>query len=323
MSRRAADADVSAATLIEALSAIIGATATATDRFGIAVSGGPDSMALLALAHDAFGSRMAAATVDHGLRADSRDEAMMVARRCADIDVAHSLLTPAQPIRGSLQNAARQARYTALEDWRRAMGLDWILTAHHADDQLETMLMRLNRGSGVRGLSAIRRRQGRVLRPLLMVRRAQLLDYLHRLDWAYVEDPSNADPRFDRARMRTMLDGTDALDAVAASASASALAEAEDALDWTVQRLADDRLSSAAGVVTLNLAGLPALLARRLVEHGLHLLEPDRPAPRADALTRAIAQVTANQKAMLGDCTITKGSTGAIILSPAPKRRTR
>lgn len=322
MSRRAAEADVSPATLVEALSPIIGATATATDRFGIAVSGGPDSMALLALAHDAFGSRIAAATVDHGLRPNSRNEALMVAHRCADIGIPHRLLTPAQPIRGSLQNAARQARYAALDDWRGDMGLDWIITAHHADDQLETMLMRLNRGSGVRGLSAIRRRQGRVLRPLLMVRRAQLLDYLHRLGWAYVDDPSNADPRFDRARMRAMLDGTDALDAVAASASARALADAEEALDWTVQQLAEDRLSNAAGTITLDLADLPALLARRLVERALHLLEPDRPPPRADALTRAIAQVADNQKAMLGDCTITSGGAGTMTLSPAPTRRT-
>ncbi len=135
-----------------------------TARFGIAVSGGPDSMALLDLAVQAWPGRVAAATLDHGLRAESAAEAAMVARWCAQRRVPHATLAPETAVSGNIQDWARRQRYAQLEAWRAGAGLDWILTAHHADDQLETLLMRLNRGSGVGGLAGVRARAGRVLR---------------------------------------------------------------------------------------------------------------------------------------------------------------
>src|SRR3546814_20600132 len=97
-----------------------------------------------------------AATVDHGLRKESDDEARMVAGFCAREHIPHSTLRPPAPITGSPQAAARTERYRLLEQWREANALDHIVTAHHADEQLETIVMRLNRSSGVGGLAPIR-----------------------------------------------------------------------------------------------------------------------------------------------------------------------
>src|SRR5262245_16934078 len=111
-------------------------------KLGIAVSGGPDSLALLLLAEAAFPGRVQAATVDHGLRTESADEAAFVAALCRQRDIPHATLRPETPIEGNIQSAARRARYALLEAWRSEQRLDWILTAHHADDQAETLLMR-------------------------------------------------------------------------------------------------------------------------------------------------------------------------------------
>ncbi|MFM6853716.1 MAG: tRNA lysidine(34) synthetase TilS, partial [Sphingopyxis sp.] len=180
-----------AAGLRATIAQIIGPQCAAQDRFGIAVSGGPDSLALLLLAAQAFPHRTWAATVDHQLRADSAGEAAMVAQLCADRAIPHAILHPDQPITGSIQAQARAARYAALERWRQENGIGWLLTAHHADDQLETIIMRLNRASGVNGMSAIRARNGVILRPLLAVRRQSLAAFLAVNQVVAVDDPSN------------------------------------------------------------------------------------------------------------------------------------
>src|SRR3546814_3243670 len=124
---------------------------------------------------------------------------------CAREHIPHSILHPAAPISGSLQAAARAERYRLLEQWRAAHAFDHIVTAHHADDQLETMFMRLNRSSGVGGLAGIRAGNGTVLRPLLSWRRDDLTALALDADLPLVEDPSNTDIRFDRPRPRSAL----------------------------------------------------------------------------------------------------------------------
>ena len=238
---------------------------SAATRFGVAVSGGPDSMALLWLASRAFPGRTHAATVDHGLRAESAVEAEMVADWCAAEGVPHATLTPLEPITGRIQSAARAARYRLLDTWRREQGIDWLLTAHHADDQLETILMRLNRASGVGGLAGIRERNGAVFRPLLGWRRAELMEIVARHALPHVQDPSNENMQFDRVAMRAHLAGVDWLDPVAASRSAAACAEAEEALQWMVDRIAAEHMEgSAGGPVTLSRTDVPREVLRRL-----------------------------------------------------------
>jgi len=127
-------------------------------KLGIAVSGGPDSLALLLLAAAARPERLEAATVDHALRPESRAEAEMVAGVCGQLSIPHAILTAEweQKPESALQERARIERYRLLGLWAKERGISALLTAHHADDQAETLVMRLNRGSGVRGLAGMR-----------------------------------------------------------------------------------------------------------------------------------------------------------------------
>ena len=129
-------------------------------RLGIAVSGGPDSLALLLLAAEARPGQVEAATVDHALRPASKSEAEVVAEVCARLGVPHVILSADwdEKPETAIQERAREMRYRLLGEWARERRLT-ILTAHHLDDQAETLLMRLARGAGVRGLAGMRSRR--------------------------------------------------------------------------------------------------------------------------------------------------------------------
>lgn len=304
------------ARLIAATQALVGDDPAA--RFGVAVSGGPDSMALLCLAARAFAGRVSAITIDHGLRPASADEAAMVARWCAGQGIDHHVARPDMPPSGNIQAWARTQRYALFEQWRAAQGIDWIMTAHHADDQLETMLMRLNRGSGVGGLAGVRGRSGTVIRPLLGVRKAALQQLVDDEALPHVHDPSNADPRFDRAALRAALAGADWLNPEAAARSATALAEAEVALDWTIRMLAADHIRRDGAQWRLDRTDLPREYLRRLILSMLQTATPDTPAPRGDALDRAISAAQAGGQANLGDWLLRGGTVWTLF--PAPPR---
>ena len=202
---------------------------------GVAVSGGPDSLALLLLAHGA-GLAIEAATVDHRMRPGSDNEALAVGVICGELGVPHCILTIDDERSGNLSAWARRARYRLLEGWADERGLAAIATAHHADDQLETVIMRLNRGSGVAGLAGIRARNGRIVRPLLGWRRAELRAIVDAAGIAPLDDPSNRDDRFDRARLRKALADADWLDPLAVAKSAALAAEAESVIQWVADR---------------------------------------------------------------------------------------
>ena len=192
------------------------------------------------------------------------------------------------------------------------------MTAHHADDQLETMLMRLNRGSGVAGLAGVRARSGRVIRPLLGARKVDLLAFARAEALPFVDDPSNSDARFDRAALRTALAGVDWLNVQAAGRSAAALAEAEAALDWSVGALAERHVRAQGDGWTLDRTDLPREYLRRLL-----LLMLERAGvgamPRGDTIDRAIAAAQVGGRASLGDWLLTGGATWT--LHRAPPRR--
>ena len=209
---------------------------------GLAVSGGADSLALLLLAHAVMPGRIVAASVDHGLRPEAPAECEFVAEVCARLSVPHDILT-VELAAGNLQQEARRARYAALYRWAldRKVPIHMMATAHHLDDQVETMTMRLNRGSGLSGLRGIRTfadiapEGGEpvvAFRPLLGWRRAELADIVEKAGLVPVSDPSNSDSRFDRARLRKHLADTDWLDREGWGRSAALLAEAERALQY-------------------------------------------------------------------------------------------
>src|SRR5437867_3086148 len=170
-------------------------------RIGIAVSGGPDSLALLLLAAGARPGQIEAATVDHALRPGSRTEAELVAELCGRLGVPHNILTARwnHIPTTAIQEKARNERYRLLGFWAEERGLGALATGHHADDQAETLLMRLNRGSGVRGLAGMRSRSitpgnhVRLIRPLLGWRRTELRQICEDAGATPVADPSNED----------------------------------------------------------------------------------------------------------------------------------
>lgn len=292
-----------------------------SEIIGVAVSGGPDSMALLALAQRCWPGRVAAATVDHCLRPASADEAVMVSAFCGLHGIAHATLRPDTPISGSVQAAARAARYALLERWRMDHGVDWLLTAHHADDQCETMIMRLNRASGVAGLAGVRTRQGRVVRPLLGTRRAALRAFAQTHDLPFVDDPSNADMRFDRARVRQAMDGDGVLDPLAVARSAANLAAAEEALAWVAGCLFAERaVVGDDGGLCLSVGDLPQDLRRRLLIMAIERMNGGTASPRADTICEAIVQLSHGKQVSIGNCIVS--GTEQWLVCRAPPRRT-
>lgn len=179
----------------------------------VAVSGGPDSMALALLAADwarRHGGVVEAVTVDHGLRPESSDEARQVGRWLKAHGVSHRVLVwPGPHPQTGIQAAARAARYELLTGHCRRRGILHLLLAHQRDDQAETVLMRQEAGSGpdgLAGMAALSERNGvRLLRPLLDVPRAHLIAFLIRRGQAFIDDPSNRDTRFLRPRLRRAL----------------------------------------------------------------------------------------------------------------------
>lgn len=223
------------------LGALLGPDFPAT--LGLAVSGGADSMAMLALTHGwarHMGLPLRVVTVDHGLRAGAAAEADRVAAECAALGHPHTTLRWSWDGRGNLQDAARRARLALIGAWAEG---GHVLFAHTRDDLAETLVMRLRRGSGVDGLSAMagRRwvREGGFwqVRPLLGERRADLRHYADTLRLPYADDPSNDDPRFERARTRAAIAAL-GLDVDRLALSAERLARARVALEARADEVA-------------------------------------------------------------------------------------
>jgi len=209
-------------------------------RFGVAVSGGPDSLALLLLAAAARPDDLECATVDHGLRPESRQEAEAVGKVCEGLGLPHQILAVEWPKKPetAIQEQARSARYRLLSNWAKERGLGAVATAHHLDDQAETFIMRLARGSGVRGLAGMRpisKVPGSdvpLIRPLLGWRRSELVAICAAAGTEPAADPSNEDEQFERVRVRHALGHVEWLDPAALASSAANLRDADAALDW-------------------------------------------------------------------------------------------
>ncbi len=289
---------------------------------GLAVSGGGDSMALLHLAAgwaEGAGVRLEVATVDHRLRPEAAAEAAMVARATAALGLRHeTLVWQEAPGRGNLQDAARRARYRLLAGWARGRGLQAVALGHTLDDQAETFLMRLGRGSGVDGLSAMRadwQADGmRWLRPLLWLRRADLRAWLKARAIAWAEDPSNEDSRYARVRARRALAELAPLGigAEGLAATAGRLAGAREALARSAHEAARAYCRIEAGEVVFAPAALdlPEETLARLVAHALCWVSSSEYRPRHAALLRVLAGLGAGRRAVLHGCLLSPGRGG-------------
>jgi tRNA(Ile)-lysidine synthase len=240
-------------------------------RIAAGVSGGPDSMTLALLLEAwaaARGGSAVALIVDHGLRAGSAAEARQVATWLAALGFEHHLLAWRGPKpRSNQQAAARAARYALLSGWCRRHGVLHLATGHHRDDQAETLLLRLGRGSGLDGLAGMPAARElaalRLLRPLLSVPKARLEATLRKRGHPWIEDPGNRNPAYARTRLRRLQPELDArgLTAPRLAAAAGHLGRARAALERAVASLL-------AGAVTIDPAGYAWLEPEPLVSAG-------------------------------------------------------
>ncbi|WP_101067457.1 tRNA lysidine(34) synthetase TilS [Roseovarius salinarum] len=285
---------------------------------GIAVSGGGDSVALLVLLADWAadgGPALRAVTVDHRLRPESAGEAAAVAETCARLGIPHDTLPWVEGWdgTGNLQEAAREARYRLMADWARGRGLADVALAHTADDQAETLLMRLAREAGLDGLSAMGDRVEHGVtfrRPALRITRAALRRVLTDRGIAWTEDPSNADPTFERVRARQVLDQLAPLgiSATGLSAVAHHLAGARDALYACLREAAHDIVTFQSGDMLVARDGLARLhdeLARRLLQAGLRWVAGPGHGARGVALGRLLDAARTGQGMTLQGALVT------------------
>ncbi len=298
------------------------------NRIGLAVSGGPDSVALLLLAAAARPGLVEVATVDHALRDESRAEADSVAALCERLEVPHAILTVRwreKPQTG-IQQRARHARYRLLGRWAREKELSALLTAHHLDDQAETLLMRLARGAGVNGLAGMRRVSQvpggtlALVRPLLDWRHAELERLCADAGVIPVADPSNDDAQFERVRVRRALAGADWLDPQALTLSAANLADADAAIGWASTQVWNRAVTQRGNAILFRPQGIPREIRRRLVRRAVLKLatEGKRTEVRGRELDRLLALLAAGKKATLRGVLCSGGNEWRFV--PAPNR---
>jgi tRNA(Ile)-lysidine synthase len=269
--------------------AVVASLGRQPGRILVAVSGGVDSLALLLSASEVAGGRLGVASLDHGFRPESADEVAQVGELARSLGVPfHTESLGLRPGSG-MEERARKARYAALDRIAREHGYAAIATAHTADDQAETLLMRLSRGAALRGAASIRADGPRILRPLLGIRRAQTEAVVAAAGLEPVRDPTNADPGLFRSRIRhTVLPvlseaaGPGVVERLARFAR-SAAEDEELLLGLASQAL--DRLRDGAGLDAVALRALAWPIRARVLRAWLE--EQGRPV--SDRLLRDVA----------------------------------
>ena len=284
---------------------------------GVAVSGGGDSVALLYLLKECLterGVRLAAATVDHGLRDEAAQEADFVAELCKSLGITHTTLKwEGKSSKGNLMDQARRARYRLLSEWAKSQEIKALALGHTADDQAETFIMRLGRASGVSGLAAMpvtRTLNGvTLIRPILQISRRDLRTYLdgHRIAW--IEDPTNEDESFERVRVRKAMQALEPLGLTVPVLSrvAGHMNRAKEALDWYSFVAAKDVAEVIAGAVVFDIRKLrilPKEIARQLVARALVWVGRSEYTPRQSAMEDAIEAIWAMRSMTLNGCHI-------------------
>lgn len=286
-------------------------------RLAVAVSGGGDSVALLHLLAEYCASRdvqLYAITVDHGLRASSAEEAQQVAKLAKSLSIPHVTLRWADwDGSGNLQDQARRARYRMMTDWAQSKGISLLALGHTADDQAETVLMRLARSSGVDGLAAMQARRLEngvtLIRPLLGISRAELRDYLVQNNLSWSEDPSNFDTQYDRIKIRQAMDVLAPLGITTPVLTrvAEQMGQAREALDWYSFLTAREIVRVDDGDIVIDLRRfrtLPNEIARRLLVRSVMWVSGAEYKPRRSAIEDLIKAARVRQPSTLGGCIV-------------------
>jgi len=291
---------------------------TPPEVLGVAVSGGSDSLGLLMLLCEWSGDggpKLEVVTVDHGLRPEAAEEARHVADLCQEKGLSHSTLKwGGWEGAGNLQDQARRARYQLMENWAVSRGISDVALGHTADDQAETLLLRLARQSGLDGLAAMqaRRKHANVTfhRPALNITRAALRDVLLARGISWIDDPSNEDTRFRRVRARHAMRALAPLGITIETLTAVAghLAEARETIGaWAIER-ARDIVSFDAGDVLLDRAMFcesRADIQRRILQAALKWINGEAYSPRGRSIDQLLKDLGDGQGGTLQGCHIT------------------
>lgn len=315
------------------------------ETLGVAVSGGSDSMALLLLAAEAgaqAGVSVSAATVDHGLRPEAAEEARIVKGVCDKLGIAHATLSweRADSDKTVSQDAARRARHSLLAEWAGKVGVSVVALGHTRDDRLETFLMRVRQGSGWHGLAGLlptgfspvwpEGRGLKVIRPLLAFGREELREELRARGAVWIEDPSNEAARFERVRMRRLLQRMDAGTQARALKVMDGLMEMRRSVAAEARGLLSQVRypeNGAAAEITLaasEAAGAEAWL--RFVEAMVMAAGGAAGPPRREALERLLARIATRDPGLdrgvtLAGATIRTEKGGVLGFGQAPPRR--
>lgn len=286
-----------------------------TGRLGIALSGGSDSMALMHLMHEAFKDEpveLFAATIDHGLRPEAAAEARWAGEAAEALGIAHEVISWEDgPGKGNLQSQAREARYELLCSWAKRNSIPILCVAHTADDQAETLLMRMARAAGVAGLSGMAPRRVHkgvtLLRPLLEVTRSELRQYLQERGIEWCDDPSNSDIRYERVRARRALAELAplGLTPTVLSRVAENMSKAREALDWYVFLAARDMAHVQAGAVVLcqrKFRTLPSETGYRLLVKAIQWVAGTPYPPRRVPMEIAVLAARGGGAATVSGC---------------------
>lgn len=273
---------------------------------GLAVSGGGDSVALMHMVADwAASRRVMVATVDHGLRAESTDEARQVNRTAKVLGLDHTTLRwQPETDTGNMMANARDARLQLLSDWARQNDLPAVLLAHTADDVAETLMMRLARGSGIDGLAGMaeyREAFGMVwIRPMLQAGRTQLRDWMQARSISWIDDPSNDNEDYERVRIRKAM-ATLGIKVDALVRSAGHIREARNALSYYASVASDSAIARNGTLLLprLPFREAPPEIARRLLIAGCRWITGADYPPRRATVMHAMAATSAGSRVTL------------------------
>ena len=295
-----------------------------TSGIGLAVSGGGDSIAMMHIARDwAAGRKIMVATVDHGLRDGSAAEARQVHRWATALGLPHAtLLWQRETEAGNLMAQARDARLRLLSAWAQRNGLAAVALGHTADDQAETLMMRLGRGSGIDGLAAMAEWRDafgtRWLRPMMHVGRAELRDWLRQRQIDWFDDPSNENQDFDRVRIRKAIAAM-GLDVTALARAANHIGEARDALSHYASLASKDAVISRGRLILSRHAftNAPPEIRRRLIVASCRWVTGADYPPRRNTILHALNAINAGSRVTL-DGTIIEPSADSIRVAREP-----